>query len=362
MAHENAQSVIEKLLGFDFVSDPRKAKTPIPEAPEGHPSDRPYFYPAQVFTPSMAKDILKYRVIRFDVMPKKLQHDEMTANRRFLIGALKGSRHRKGLIQVLLDKEWNPRIATPVVFTEDGFLLDGQHRFAACALSGVPIEVPVAVQGQWDTFTVTDTGTGRNAGQLLGEVPYPDYSAAAAKLILPTIKGTERTNWSDSDAPNQDIYDLVHGWPFFHESWSNGGSWMKEVVQASASRVPLSPLAASTMMALAAGADPFHVQSFLTGLKPSYRDGFPEIGDRANDPRWMLRNVYLNKPSGTRVSDKQRRQQVGHVRQAMQIWLEYQSGSQIIRLTKLPTVPSHQKLPEVWHADRVREFHREAVS
>lgn len=368
MAHDDAKSAIEKLLGFDFVSDPRKSRFPVPEVPVDHPEDRPYPYPAQVFTPQMAKDILKYRVIRADVMPKKLRHDSMTANRRFLIHSLKGSRHNKGLIRVLLDGEWNPRIATPVVFTRDGFLLDGQHRFAACALSGVAIEVPVTVNGQWDTFSVTDTGRGRNAGQLLGEVPYPDYCAAAAKLILPVISGTERKMWQNGDATNAEIYDLVHGWPFFHESWDNGGSWMREVVAASASRIPLSALAASTMMALAAGADAFHVQSFLDGLKPSYRDGFPKIGEKGEDPRYLLRRAYLTKPTGRSITEKERRQQVGYVRRAMQIWLDYRrwdergEGPGITELSQLRSVAEGADLPEVWNADEVRKFHREKVS
>lgn len=369
MANDEAKSVIERRLGFEFVSDPRKSRFPIPETPKGHPKDRPYPYPAMKITPEMARDILKYRVIRREITPKRLLHDKMTGNRRFLIAALDGSRHRKGLVAVLEDGEWNPGIASPIVFTHDGYLLDGQHRMAACALSGVTMEVPVVVNGQWDTFTVIDTNRGRNAGQLLGDVPYADYSAAAAKLILPVIRGVERQEWSVANASNQEVYDLVHGWPFFHESWDGGGTWMREVVAAAASRIPLSPLAASTMMALAAGADPFHVQSFLDGLKPGYSQGFPDIGKKGKDPRFLLRRLYLTRGgSGKSVTDTERRQQVGHVRRAMQIWLDYRmweehgEGPGITELSQLRTVSDHSDLPEVWNADAVRKFHREKVS
>lgn len=364
MAAEDTRSPIERLLGFEFASDPRKARFPLPEIPEGHPKDMPYPYPAQEITPEMAQDMLKYRVIRLDLVPKQLKHDGMTGNRSFLMAALKGSRNKKGLIQTIQDDEWNPRIASPLVFTREGYVLDGQHRIAATFLAKKAIEVPIVVNGQWDTFTVTDIGRGRNAGQLLGDIPYAHYAAAAAKLILPVIFETEKDDWQIADATNQEIYDLVHEWPFFHESGPRGqGGWMKEVVGASATRIPLTPLAASTMMALAAGADPFHVQSFLEGLKPGYSAGFPDIGEKGKDPRFLLRRKYMRSPAGKRTTtDAERRQQVGHVRRAMQIWLDYEGGFGLTELMTLPSVPEGKPLPDVWRADDVREFHRKRFS
>lgn len=363
MTTEDTRSTIERLLNLDFASDPRKARFPIPEVPKRHPKDRPYPYPSQVFTPEEARDILTYRVVRMEVMPRALRRPEMTGNRRFLIAALKGSRRDKGLIRVLTDGEWNPGIASPVVFTRQGFLLDGQHRFAACVLSGVPIEVPVTVNGQWDTFAVTDTGRGRNAGQLLGDVPYADYAAAAVKLILPVLNETEHKVWQVSDATNDDIYSLVHSWPFFHESGPKGqGGWMKEVVTAGLSRIPLTPLAASTMMALAAGADPYHVHSFLEALKPNYSAGFPDFGTKGKDPRFLLRRRYLTNNGGGKPTDSERRQQVSHVRRALQIWLDHEGGIRTEELSRLPTPGDHADLPEVWRADAVRKFHQERVS
>lgn len=363
VANEEARSAIEKLLGFNFVSDPRQAKYPIPTPPEGHPKDRPYPFPAMKITPDMAKDILKYRIIRMDVMPRELRHGDMTGQRRFLMAALKGSHRDKGWIQRFKDGEMDPETTDSVSFTSDGFVFDGQHRFAACALSGVSFEVPVTVNAQWSSFAVKDTGRGRTAGQLLGEVPYADACAAAARLILPVLEGTERKEWSNPSASNMEIYTLVHGWPFFHESWEGGGSWMREVFAASTSRIPLTALAASTMMALAAGADAFHVQSFLEGLKPSYRGGWEDFGDKGDDPRFLLRRTYLTRSRvGKSVTDTERRQQVGHVRRAMGVWLDQQAGEAITELTVLPTVPAQRQLPEVWRADKVRKFHREKVS
>lgn len=371
MAREDILTTIEKMLGFEFVSDPRKARFEIPETPKDylkeHP-DRSFPHPSMKITPEMARDVLKYRVIRIERMPRELRHPEVTANRRFLITTLNGTKKSKGLVSTVTNGDWNPKISTPVVFTGDGFLLDGQHRFAACALSGKPIEVPVVTNGQWDTFSVLDTGRGRNAGQLLGEIPYPDQSAAAAKLILPVIYGTERTEWTVADASNQAIYELVHGWPFFHEIQEDSGSWMKHILQASASRIPQSALAASVMMALAAGASPFDVTEFLEGLKPGYRDGFPPLGKRGEDPRHLLRRQYLNKKGAKKPTDKDRRDQVSHVRRAMEVWLEYKAyqrgepGAKIIELEKLQAAAENAELPLVWGADRVRQFHNGKVS
>jgi hypothetical protein len=370
VAREDSISLIEKMLGFEFVSDPRQARFPIPETPKeflAQSGDRPYPHPSFKITPEMARDVLKYRVIRVERMPRELRHPEVTANRRFLLTTLNGTKKNKGLVPTVANGGWNPGISTPVVFTGDGFLLDGQHRFAACALSGKTIEVPLTTNGQWDTFAVLDTGRGRNAGQLLGDIPYPDQSAAVAKLILPVVRGTERSDWSIIDATNQEIYELVHGWPFFQEIQEDSGSWMKHVLQAAVSHIPPSALGASVMMALAAGANPFDVQEFLDGLKPGYREGFPMIGERGEDPRHLLRRQYMNKKGSRKPSDKDRRDQVSHVRRAMEVWLEYkayQRGDQnarVIELEKLQAAAENADLPLVWGADRVRQFHNERV-
>lgn len=371
MAQEEKVSAIEKLLGFSFVSDPRKARFPLPETPKEHlatKSDRPFPHVSTPITPEMARDILQYRVVRIDRMQSEIRHDAMTHNRRFLLTKLKGGR-KKGLIDVVRDGEFNPRTSTPMVFTEDGFLLDGQHRAAACWLAKKAIELPVTTNGQWDTFAVLDIGTGRTAGQLLGDIPHPDRAAAAAKMILPVIEGSEAENWTLDGASNQDIYDLVHGWSFFHaQSSENDSSWMSYVIEASKSKVPMIPLAASTMLALAAGAKPSHVQEFLNGLSPKYREAFPPIIEGGDDPRYLLRKFYMTNDAPRKATDKERRKQISYVRKAMSVWLDYKAYMdgddtvRIHRITKLQAPAEMDPLPAVWRADRVREFHKKAVS
>jgi hypothetical protein len=115
-------------------------------------------------------------------------------------------------------------------------------------------------------------------------------------------------------------------------------------------------------MALAAGANASHVQEFLNALKPGYREGFPKLGEKGDDPRYLLRKQYMNKASNKKATNKDRRDQVSHVRRAMEVWLEYRSGSELIQLEKLQAAAENASLPVVWHADDVRKFHEERVS
>lgn len=361
VAHEERLTDIEKLLGFEFVSDPRKARFPLPGIPADHPAGTRYVTQPITFTPEEARDILKYRVIRQDRMPREIRHDGMCNNRRFLITTLRGNSRRKGLIAVVKDGEWNHRTSQTVAFTREGFLLDGQHRFAACALGGKEITFPVMLNADWDIFDDIDSGRGRGADQLLGDVKYPIEAATAARMLLPVVAGVEREHWSFLDAPNQDVIELINRWPFFHGGDDGGIVWMREVKAAQRTRIPIGPLAASVMAALAAGADPFHVQEFLDGLKDSFSERYETIGTAGRDPRHMLRSIYLRRD--TRKNDAlERRRQVGHCRRAMQVWLDWKTETANHELQKLPTVSATSDLPEVWRADEVRKFHYERVS
>lgn len=352
---------IEKMLDFQFVSDPRRARFELPGAPAGWPQGKPYAHQPTTFTPEQARDILKYRVIRLERIPKDLRHDDMCANRKFLLNVLRGTSRKKGLIAVLRDDGWNHNTPQTASFTREGFLLDGQHRFAASVLANKPITLPYMSCVPWDTFVDIDSGRGREAAQLV-DVPYAEHAAAAARRILPVLKGIERQVWAEQNAVNSDIVELVHGWPFFQESWdgAGGGTWMQEIMATRPSRVPLTPLIASVMMALAAGADRFHVLEFLEGLKPSYTRGYDTLGTTGADPRYLLRDRYLNRNKNTK-DPKEARRAVAYCRRALAVWLEYKRGGRVEELRALKAVGERELLPEVWRADAVRKFHNEVV-
>lgn len=355
------ESRIEKMLGISFASDPRLSKFPLPRTPENHPTDRPYPHPAQEISPQVAKDWLTYRVIRKEVTPRALLHDKFCANRRFIINNLKGSTARKGLVDTIKDGEWNPAIAQGIAFTPDGFLLDGQHRLAACVLAGKAIEVPVSTNTPWETFAVTDAGRARTAGQLI-DLPYADYCSSIAKYLMPGVYGTEREDFQYKAASRQETIDLVMGWPLFQ------GPWMNQIMLASQSaRIPAAPLGAATIAALAVldmegrseapdAPNEFRVQAFLDGLKKSFS---PTDYTSATDPRWQIRLLFqggTRGDSGGRVAAPDQRGNAGVLRRAMTLWLENKEISQIAR------TPSNRALPPFWHGEKLAEYHEKHVN
>jgi hypothetical protein len=365
---EDRQTPIEKMLGKSFmmVSDPRLAKYPLPEIPENWDRSKPYPHPTQTITPDMAMDILRYRAIELDRIPKEIRHSEMVANRRIMPGALTGTRRRKGLIQILRDGEWNEGTASPIQFSADGFLLDGQHRIAACALSkhpeicptGVAIKVPVTDCVPWDTFAVTDVGRGRNAGNLL-RMKYSAYIGGAAKLILPVLHGDERLRWSYTEATTAECVTLGQQWPLFDSRW------VTEIMKATTHlHIPTTPLLATVIMALAAGGDKVSddVQQFLNGLSIDFEEGYHWPYGDGKDPRYMLKTMYLRKKAGSKnLTDADRRLATAHIRRALEIWLERKSDRPI-NLQKLPNPGDKELLPEVWRADDVRTYHLEVTA
>ena len=94
-------------------------------------------------TPNMALEYLKKNVNNYRKLSRQkvlMYSDEMKAGRWQLNGE-------------------------PIVFDEEGFLKDGQHRLAAIAKSGVPIEIAV-IRGVDKDVNVYDIGAVRSAQQI----------------------------------------------------------------------------------------------------------------------------------------------------------------------------------------------------
>lgn len=354
-ATERKVSRIETMLGFLFTSDPRGSRFPIPKIPKQYRDKFPgelYTEPVTV-TPQIARDWLEHRIIRKEYTPKELLHDDFCPNRRFLIGALVGSSNRKGWIDTLKDGELR-KIHQGIAFTPDGYICDGQHRLAAVALSGVTATFLVAVDVDWKGFSVMDSGRTRSAGQLLGDMPHADMCAASARYILPVLAGVERAEYYDKMAHKDDVINLVQGWTTYHS-----GEWSKEVSSASSqANIPNTPLMATVMMALAAGADPFEVHAFLAGLRKNFnpRD-YITIGTDGDDPRWILRNAFSNQGKGKRsFSSDEQYGNVGLIRRSMEVWLNKEKVKALTRTSR------HRSLPPVWNADKVRAYHADHVN
>lgn len=69
--------------------------------------------------------------------------------------------------------------AQTISFTDDGFLLDGQHRLQACILAEVPFVTSVATGVDKETFASIDCGRNRIMGQLVGMQGIKHYNIVA---------------------------------------------------------------------------------------------------------------------------------------------------------------------------------------
>jgi hypothetical protein len=355
---EPGQSRIEKMLKIEFTSDPRLSKFPLPEIPADYLAKypgEPYTIPFDV-TPEIAADWLTHRVIRRDITPRELLHEDFGPNRRFLPNALTGSSSRKGWVATFKDGEIK-KTHQGIAFSWDGYLLDGQHRLAACLISGISYRPQLSQLVPWDAFTAMDSGRGRTADQFI-DLPHPNLCAAAAKYILPVIKGEEARTYYDKRATKQEVLDLVYGWGIFE------GPWMAEVQSAArAANIPNTPLAASVAMALAAGGDAAtdQVQQFLNGLRKNFAAdprNYITIGNAGLDPRWVLRGAFSEGSSGKKrtFSSDETYGNVGVIRRCVQVWMDQEE------FTGTQRTPTSRDLPKVWRADAVRQFHATKVS
>lgn len=351
---EPGASRIEQMLGVEFTSDPRLSKHPLPETPEGAPAGVSYVHSGYVLTPEVAKDWLTHRVIRQEVMPPELLHDEVTPNRKFLIHYL------KTWMRKLENGEWNKGTHQGAAFTPDGFLLDCQHRMAACVLAKTPIILPVSVNTPWSAFMITDSSRRRAADQMLGDLPYGKQAVAVVRHLLPVLNGTSLLEWTVRGFED-DVVNICLGWPYFAEDQV----WMREICEtANFSGVPSAPLGAACIGALAAGADPFQVQAFLDGLRPAVRDVEYEALNGGEDPRRLLLRLFqtsARRDAKGRFNAEDQRANTGVIRTAMNLWLErYEEGAK--HLKQISRTPPSRDLPPMYREDAVRAFHNKHVN
>lgn len=76
-----------------------------------------------------------------------------------------------------------------VIVSEDGVLLDGQHRLKAVTEYGQAVDLLIAYGAPPSAFETIDTGKARSAGDILGMqgVKYPQKTASTAKLVWQMI-------------------------------------------------------------------------------------------------------------------------------------------------------------------------------
>lgn len=355
------ESRVEKMLNFEFTSDPRRSRFPLPELPEGWPKDKPHPFPPMDVTPEMARDWVQHRFIVPEITPRELKHDEFRANRRIVFPKLFGNQYKPGLVDIVERGLWNPRISQGGAFTWDGYVSDAQHRFIAIALAGKTVPMILTLNSGWDAFDVTDDVRTRTAGQFLGE--NGELKSSIARHIYPILLGTETKEYTSRVPTITDLRELVEAWPWFHttESLDNGPdksllSLVKQVNRES--RIPKAPLGAVAVAALAAGADPFEVDAFLKGCLVSFNGSFEIIGTDGDDPRYLLRKKFnLGGAKAGRLDDSTQYSNAALIRYAMNIWLTRHEENPIKVRGQFDRWRLERKLPTFWNSDNVREFH-----
>lgn len=351
-------TTIEKLLGGEFTSDPRLSRFPLPPIPEGTPKGTSYIHSGFTVTPEMARDWVLHRSIRSEVMPAELRHDQVRPNRKYMVT------HFRGIARNLAtDPAWWERgIHQGGAFTWDGFLLDAQHRFAASALSGVSIILPIAVGVPWSAWDVIDQGRRRNAGQMI-DLPYATACASIARNLIPVLDGDSHIRYKRlGNEYLEQVMEICHGWPYFAEDHS----WMSEIFSVSVeSGTPVGLLGSVCIGALAGGADPDEVQQFLNGLRPFSDVEYVTIGRKGKDPRRLAALLFkklrdARGPRG-RISTEDERAAAGALRHAMNVWL-HRWDERPIEIGVLPKWPEEKDLPPLWNEGYIRSFHKNFVN
>lgn len=95
-----------------------------------------------------------------------------------------GAGHVSKLANEMKRGEWVPT-PIPVIFSDKGRLIDGQHRLSAIVESGIAVEIWVAFGARDESFAYIDTGKKRSGGDVfaINGVPNANAMCAATKWL-----------------------------------------------------------------------------------------------------------------------------------------------------------------------------------
>ena len=86
--------------------------------------------------------------------------------------------------------KWNEEAPNTIVITNDGVLLDGQHRLMAVVKSGVPIKMTFTVCDSESAFEYIDIGKTRSASDFL-DVKNRNETASVARVACCLNNGVQ---------------------------------------------------------------------------------------------------------------------------------------------------------------------------
>ncbi len=205
-----------------------------------------------------------------------------------------------------------------IILTDEGRVLDGQHRLYACIKADVPFQTIVSRGAQEDSFRTIDTGAVRTAGDIFtiaGRKSGRDLAAAAA-VVWKYEKGSGRllnTMWHERPTKTE-LFQTIEQHPGLEEYVSKSGS--------------LAPLLSHGLVAalwyLFAKRDPLLSDSFFDMLRTGsgLREGEPIHAlrervqrDRALRPRPTQQHtaeLIVRAWNATRTGKKLGKMQKGH--------------------------------------------------
>jgi hypothetical protein len=131
--------------------------------------------------------------------------------------------------------------ASPIRFSEDGRLLDGQHRLSAVVKSNKTQQFLIVTGVKSESFKVMDTGRNRGGSDVLyiNGIKYSTVVASAARFIIKFKKG----NISQAKASNKTTNSDILSW------YENNKAIMDIIKNADKMRVASSNVLTSTQIA-----------------------------------------------------------------------------------------------------------------
>lgn len=185
----------------------------------------------------------------------------------------------------------------PVIFSDKGRLIDGQHRLRAVIKSGLAIESWVAFGAKDEAFAVIDTGRKRTGGDVFAIHGVPNANAIAAMTKWLHVYMNNRaaaggaSGGSGAQITNADLYEFYLGLKGIHDSGSAHGRLKNNGMPA--------PTAGAAVHYLCAQKNRTMADEFFRKLSTGV--GFESKRDPAYKLRERLTRAGDKKPSGRSV-------------------------------------------------------------
>lgn len=199
--------------------------------------------------------------------------------------------------RAMREGRWREPSLDPIAFTEEGLLLNGQHRLAALIKAGMSIEMLIVHDVPGDLFPTIDTGRRRQASQFV-RLPNATALASTTRLVL----WYHKRRMADPRHPMSPVGPSAVGFDTDEILAFIEGEW-GETLQASVhearmaarySGVPTSVMGAVLVIARMEGADPLLLEEWIQGLTEG-------IGLTEDDPRRRLRQRLLDTSSSAHI-------------------------------------------------------------